>query len=44
LEGDFKRRIGERGARNWEEERGNGKRKSKDKIENAEGKRLIEWI
>jgi hypothetical protein len=44
LEGDFKGRIGERGARNWEEERGNGKRKPKDKMENAEGKRLIEWI
>jgi hypothetical protein len=25
-------------------ERGDGKRKSKDKVENAEGKRLIEWI
>jgi hypothetical protein len=23
---------------------GNGKRKSKDKVENAEGKRLMEWI
>jgi hypothetical protein len=36
--------IGERRARNWEEERGDGKRKSKDKVENAEGKRLMEWI
>jgi hypothetical protein len=44
LAGDFKGRIGERGVRNWEEERGNGKRKSKDKMENAEGKRLMEWI
>jgi hypothetical protein len=42
--GDFNRRKGERGARNWEEERGDGKRKSKDKMENAEGKRLMEWI
>jgi exonuclease III len=41
--GDFNGRIGERGARNWEEERG-GKRKSKDKVENAEERRLIEWI
>jgi hypothetical protein len=44
LGGDFKGRIGERGVRNWEEERGNGKRKSKDKMENAEEKRLMEWI
>jgi hypothetical protein len=42
--GNFNRRKGERGARNWEEERGDGKRKSKDKMENAEGKRLMEWI
>jgi hypothetical protein len=42
--GDFNGRIGERGARNWEEARGDGKRKSKDKMENAEGKRLMEWI
>jgi hypothetical protein len=41
---NFNRRKGERGARNWEEERGDGKRKSKDKMENAEGKRLMEWI
>jgi hypothetical protein len=44
LGGDFNGKIGERGARNWEEEREDGKRKSKDKIENAEGKRLMEWI
>ncbi|KAH0813914.1 hypothetical protein GEV33_008877 [Tenebrio molitor] len=44
LGGDFNGRIGERGARNWEEEKGDGKRKTKDKVENAEGKRLIEWI
>jgi hypothetical protein len=44
LGGDFNGRIGERGARNWEEEKGDGKRKTKDKAENAEGKRLIEWI
>jgi hypothetical protein len=25
-------------------ERGDGKRKSKDKVENTEGKRLMEWI
>jgi hypothetical protein len=44
LGGEFNGRKGERGARNWEEERGHGKRKSKDKVENAEGKRLMEWI
>jgi hypothetical protein len=44
LGGDFNGRIGERGARNWEEEREDGKRKSKDKVENAAGKRLMEWI
>jgi endonuclease/exonuclease/phosphatase family metal-dependent hydrolase len=44
LRGDFNGRIGERGARNWEEEREDGKRKSKDKVENAEGNRLMEWI
>jgi hypothetical protein len=45
---DFNGRIGERGARNWEEERGMGKenpetrwkRKSRDKVENADAKRL----
>jgi hypothetical protein len=42
--GDFNGRIGEREARNWEEEREDGKRKSKDKVENAEEKRLMEWI
>jgi endonuclease/exonuclease/phosphatase family metal-dependent hydrolase len=41
--GDFNGRIGERGARNWEEEKGDGKIKTKDKVENTEGKRL-EWI
>jgi hypothetical protein len=40
--GDFNWRIGERGARRWEEERKDGKRKSKNKVENAEGKRLME--
>jgi hypothetical protein len=25
-------------------EKGDGKRKTKDKVENAKGKRLIEWI
>jgi hypothetical protein len=44
LGGDFNGRIGERGVRNWEEEKGDGRRKTKDKVENAEGKRLIEWI
>ncbi|KAH0814053.1 hypothetical protein GEV33_008739 [Tenebrio molitor] len=44
LGGDFNGRIGERGARNWEEEKEDGRRKTKDKVENAEGKRLIEWI
>jgi endonuclease/exonuclease/phosphatase family metal-dependent hydrolase len=42
--GDFNWRIGERGARKWEEDRKDGKRKSKNKVENAEGKRLMEWI
>ncbi|KAJ3617672.1 hypothetical protein MTP99_006769 [Tenebrio molitor] len=41
--GNFNGRIGERGARNWEE-KGDEKRKTKDKVENAEGKRLMEWI
>jgi hypothetical protein len=31
-------RIGERGARNWEEERGDGKRKPKDKVEMQRGR------
>jgi hypothetical protein len=44
LGGDFNGRTGERGARNLEEERGDGKRKFKDKVENAEGKRLMKWI
>jgi hypothetical protein len=44
LGGVFNGRIGERGARNWEEERANGKRKSRNKVKNAEGKRLMEWI
>jgi hypothetical protein len=44
LGGDFNGRIGERGARNWEVEKGDGKRKSKGKVENAEGKRLMEWM
>ncbi|KAJ3627687.1 hypothetical protein MTP99_015047 [Tenebrio molitor] len=44
LGGNFNGRIGERGARKWKEEKGDGKRKSKDKVENAEGKRLMEWI
>ncbi|KAJ3634805.1 hypothetical protein MTP99_007750 [Tenebrio molitor] len=42
--GDFNGGIVERGARNWEEENGNGKRKTQDKVENAEGKRMMEWI
>jgi hypothetical protein len=42
--GDFNGRIGERVARNREEEKGGGKRKAKDKVENAERKRLMEWI
>jgi hypothetical protein len=44
LGGDFNGRIGDRGARNYEEERGKGKRKTKDREEIAEGKRLMEWI
>jgi hypothetical protein len=42
--GDVNGRVGEKGARNWEEEREDGKRKSKYKVKNAEGKRLMEWI
>jgi hypothetical protein len=42
VRGDFNGRIGERGARNWEGEKGDGKRKTKDKLENAEGKRPME--
>jgi hypothetical protein len=41
---DFNWRIGEKGAKNWEEQRGNRKRKSKGKLENEERKRLMEWI
>jgi hypothetical protein len=41
LGGDFNGRIGEGGRRNYEEERGDGKRKSKNRVENAEGKRLF---
>jgi hypothetical protein len=41
---DSNGRIGERGARNWEAEKGDGNRKSKDKVENGERKRLMEWI
>jgi hypothetical protein len=41
---DFNGRIGDRGARNYEEERGKGKRKTKDREGIAEGKRLMEWI
>jgi hypothetical protein len=37
-------RVGERGAKNWEEEREDGKTKSKYKVKNAEGKRLMKWI
>jgi hypothetical protein len=44
VEGDVNERIEERGARNWEEEKGDGKIKTKDKMENEEGKRLMEWI
>jgi hypothetical protein len=31
-------------SKKLEEEREDGKRKSKDKVENAEGNRLMEWI
>jgi exonuclease III len=44
LGGDFNWRIRERGAKNWEEERRDGKRKSKDEMKNAEGNSLMEWI
>jgi hypothetical protein len=36
-----RRKIGERRVRNWEEVGGDGERESKDKVENAEGKRLM---
>jgi hypothetical protein len=40
---DFNGSIGERGARNWEEEGKNVKRKSKDKVENnMDGKYRME--
>lgn len=39
--GDFSGRMGERGARSWEEEKGDRKRKSNDKVENAEGRWLL---
>jgi hypothetical protein len=39
-----KNEMNERGAKNWEEEQGDGKRKSTDKLKNAQGKRLMEWI
>jgi hypothetical protein len=42
--GDINGRIGKRGVMSWEEERRDGKTKSKNKVENAEGKRLMEWI
>jgi hypothetical protein len=42
--GVFNGRIGERRARNWEEEKRDEKRKTKDNVKNAEGKRLMEWI
>jgi hypothetical protein len=44
LGGDFNGRIGDRGARNWGERRGRWERKSKDMVENPEGRRLMEWI
>jgi hypothetical protein len=36
--GDFNGRIGASGAKNWKEEKGDGKRKTNDTVENAEGK------
>jgi hypothetical protein len=41
LGGDFNGNIGESEGKNWEENREEGK-KSKDKVENAEGKTLME--
>jgi hypothetical protein len=38
LGGDSNGRIGEREARSWEEERGDGKRKPKDKVEMQRGR------
>jgi hypothetical protein len=37
LGGNFNGRIGERGARNWEKEGENVKRKSKEKVKNTDG-------
>jgi hypothetical protein len=42
--GDFNGKVAETGSRTWKEKRGDGKRKSKDNVENAEGKMLMEWI
>jgi hypothetical protein len=44
LGGDLSRRIGERGTGNLGEERGDGETKSKEKVENTEEKKLVEWI
>jgi hypothetical protein len=44
MEGDINGRIGKRGVRSWEEERRDGETKCKNKVQNAEGKRLMEWI
>jgi hypothetical protein len=45
--GDFNGRIGERGARNWEEEEeggGMGKENPKNKVENADGMDPRKWM
>jgi hypothetical protein len=44
LGGDFNRRIGERGGKKLGRGGGDGTRKSKDKVENTEEKRLMKWI
>jgi hypothetical protein len=38
LEGISTVEYGKARARNWEEEKGDGKRKTKDKVKNAEGR------
>ncbi|KAJ3620091.1 hypothetical protein MTP99_004083 [Tenebrio molitor] len=41
---DFNGRIGERGARNYEEERGGWEKKIQRQGGKCRGKRLMEWI
>jgi hypothetical protein len=41
---DFNWRIGEKGAKNWEEQRGNGKRKSKGREEETDEMDRRRWM